>query len=162
MVLVARKLVSSTLAFLSSIWRYFTNKLLSFLYIYIYIWNFREPFEKSKNNIYKRNCKTCNFIYIGETSQHQQNRDRGHKDAIKAKDVNNSFYDHLHKNPSHEIDWEKVSYLDKERNYDRRMIKESLYIRAFDEGNLMNLKNPRPVNSVWNEFQSAIRKSTRI
>ena len=62
------------------------------------------------------------------------------------------------KNPSHEIDWEKVSYLDKERNYDRRMIKESLYIRAFDEGNLMNLKNPRPVNSVGNEFQSAIRK----
>jgi hypothetical protein len=123
---------------------------------------FREPFEKSKNNIYKRNCKTCNFTYIGETSQHQQNRDRGHKDAIKAKDVNNSFYDHLHKNPSHEIDWEKVSYLDKERNYDRRMIKESLYIKAFDEGNLMNLKNPKPINSVWNEFQSAIRKSTGI
>jgi len=37
---------------------------------------FREPFEKSKNNIYKRNCKTCNFTYIGETSQHQQNRSR--------------------------------------------------------------------------------------
>ena len=68
------------------------------------------------------------------------------------------------KKPSHEIDWENVSYLDKERNYDRRMIKESLYVRAsaFDEGNLMNLKNPRPVNSVWNEFQSAIRKSTGI
>ena len=74
----------------------------------------------------------------------------------KAKDVNNSFYDHLQKNPSHEIDWENVSYLDKERNYDRRMIKESLYIRAFDEGNLMTLKNARPINSVWNEFQSAI------
>ena len=122
---------------------------------------FREPFEKSKNNIYKRNCKTCNFTYIGETSQHQQNRDRGHKDAIKAKDVNNSFYDHLHKNPSHEIDWEKVSYLDKERNYDRRMIKESLYIKAFDEGNLMNLKNPRPINSVWNEFGIQSAAATR-
>ena len=95
---------------------------------------FREPFEKSKNHIYKRNCTTCNFTYIGETIQHQQNRDRGHKDALKANDVNNSFYDYLRKNPSHEIDWEKVSYLDKERNYDRRMIKESLYIRAFDEG----------------------------
>ena len=58
--------------------------------------------------------------------------------------------------PLHEIDWEKVAFLDKERNYDRRMIKESLYIRAFDKGNLMNLKNPRPTNSVWNKFQSAI------
>ena len=119
---------------------------------------FREPFEKSKNNIYKRNCKTCNFTYIGDWSQHQQNRARGHKDAIKAKDVNNSFYDHPQKNPSHEIDWEKVSYLDKERNYAMRMIKESLYTRAFDEGNLMNI----PINSVWNEFQCAIRKSTGI
>ena len=45
---------------------------------------FREPFEKSKNNIYKRNCKNCNFTYIGETSQYQQCRHRGHKDAIKA------------------------------------------------------------------------------
>ena len=51
-----------------------------------------------------------NFIYIGETSQHQQNRDQGHKDAIKAKDVNNSFYDHLKKNASHEIDWENVLF----------------------------------------------------
>ena len=42
------------------------------------------------------------------------------------------------------------------------MIKESLYIKAFDEGNLMNLKNPKPINSVWNEFQSVFRKSTRI
>ena len=52
---------------------------------------FREPFEKSKNNIYKRNCKNCNFTYIGETSQYQQCRDRGHKDAIKACDANISF-----------------------------------------------------------------------
>ena len=60
------------------------------------------------------------------------------------------------KKPSHEIDWENVSYLDKERNYDRRMIKESLYIRAFDKGNLMNLKNARLINSVWKEFKCAI------
>ena len=66
----------------------------------------RLKFRESKNNIYKRNCKTCNVSYIGETSQHQQNRNRGHKDAIKAKDVNTSFYEHLQKNSSHEIDWE--------------------------------------------------------
>ena len=90
-----------------------------------------------------------NFSYIEETSQHQKNWDQGHKDAIKARDVNNSFYDryHLQKNPLHEIDWEKVSYLDKERNNDRRMMKESLYISAFAEGNLMNLQN-----SVQNTF----------
>ena len=52
----------------------------------------------------------------------------------------------LQKNPSLEIDWGKVAYLEKEQNTDRRLIKESLYIKAFDEGNLMNLKNPRPIN----------------
>ena len=123
---------------------------------------FREPITKSKNNIYKRNCKTCNFTYIGETSQYQECRDRGHRDAIKAGDSNNSFFDHLQKNPSHEIDWGKMAYLDKERNTDRRMIKESLYIKAFDEGNLMNLKSPRPINPVWMEFILQIRKSTKL
>ena len=82
----------------------------------------------SNNNIYKRNCKTCNFIYIGETSQYQQCGDQGHKDAIKAC-------------PNHEINWDDVSYLDKDNNTGRRLIKEALYINAFDEGNLMNLTN---------------------
>jgi len=123
---------------------------------------FREPFEKSKNNIYKRNCKNCNFTYIGETSQYQQCRDRGHKDAIKACDANNSFYDHLKRNPTHEINWDDVSYLDKDNNTGRRLIKEALYINAFDEGNLMNLKNPKPINPIWNEFRTFIRKNTKL
>ena len=123
---------------------------------------FREPFEKSKNNIYKRNCKNCNFTYIGESSQYQQCRDRGHKDAIKACDANNSFYDHLKRNPTHEINWDDVSYLDKDNNTGRRLIKEALYINAFDEGNLMNLKNPKPINPIWNEFRTFIRKNTKL
>ena len=110
---------------------------------------FREPFEKSKNNIYKRNCKNCNFTYIGETSQYQQCRDRGHKDAIKAC-------------PNHEINWDDVSYLDKDNNTGRRLIKEALYINAFDEGNLMNLKNPKPIDPIWNEFRTFIRKNTKL
>ena len=102
---------------------------------------FREPFEKSKNNIYKKNCKSCNFTYIGETSQYQQCRDE---------DTN------------HEINWDDVSYLDKDNNTGRRLIKEALYINAFDEGNLMNLKNPKPINPIWDEFRTFIRKSTKL
>ena len=59
----------------------------------------------------------------------------------------------------HEIDWEKVSYLDKERNKERRMI---FIYQAFDEGNLMNLKNPRPINPVRMELIPHIRKSTKL
>ena len=42
------------------------------------------------------------------------------------------------------------------------MIKESLYIKAFDEGDLMNLKNPRLINPVWMEFIPHIRNSTKL
>ena len=99
---------------------------------------------------------------IGETSQYQQCRDLGHEDAIKACDANNSFYDHLKRNPNHEINWDDVSYLDKDNNTGRRLIKEALYINAFDEGNLMNLKNPKPINPIWNEFRTFIRKNTKL
>ena len=50
------------------------------------------------------------------------------KDAIKAGDSNNSFFDHVQKNPAHEIDWEKVSDFYKKRNTDRQMMKEAIYI----------------------------------
>jgi len=125
-------------------------------------WSLEILLKKSKNNIYKWNCKNCNFTYIGETSQYQQCRDQGHKDAIKACDANNSFYDHLKRNPTHEINWDDVSYLDKDNNTGRRLIKEALYINAFDEGNLMNLKNPKPINPIWNEFRTFIRKNTKL
>jgi len=97
-----------------------------------------------------------------EKQVNQQCRDRGHKDAIKACDANNSFYDHLKRNPTHEINWDDVSYLDKDNNTGRRLIKEALYINAFDEGNLMNLKNPKPINPIWNEFRTFIRKNTKL
>ena len=71
---------------------------------------FRELITKYKN-------KTCNFTCIGETSQYQECKDRGQRNAIKSGNPNNSFFDHLQKNPSHEIDWEKVSYLDKEKKH---------------------------------------------
>ena len=80
------------------------------------------------------------------------------KDAIKAGD-NNSFFYHVQKNPAHEIDWEKVSYFDKKRNTDRRMIKEAIYIWAFDKRNLINLKNTRPSNPVWMEIYTTHSKN---
>ena len=61
-----------------------TNAVYIYIHIYIYVCMY-----------------VC--IYIGETSQYQQCRDRGHKDAIKAC-------------PNHEINWDDVSYLDKDNN----------------------------------------------
>ena len=67
---------------------------------------------------------------------------------MKACDTNNTFYDDLKRNPNHKINWDDVSYLDKDNNTRRRLIKEALYINAFDEGHLMNLKHPKPINPI--------------
>ena len=74
-----------------------------------------------------------NFTNIGEISQYQQCRDRGHNDAIKACDTNPSFYDNLKRNPNHKINWDDVSYLNKDNNTRRCLVKQALYLNAFDE-----------------------------
>ena len=62
-----------------------------YIYVCIYIYSKEQLLEIPMPNIYVYICMyVC--IYIGETSQYQQCRDRGHKDAIKAC-------------PNHEINW---------------------------------------------------------
>jgi len=39
--------------------------------------------------------------------QDQECRDGGHGDSVKDGDSNNSFFDHLQKNRSHEVNWGK-------------------------------------------------------
>jgi hypothetical protein len=61
---------------------------------------------KSQKTIFTKETARLVILPILEKQANidQQNRDRGHKDAIQAKAVNNCFYDHLRKNLSHEID----------------------------------------------------------
>jgi len=43
----------------------------------------------------------------------------------------------------------------------KRKIKEALYIRAYDNGTLMNPDKGTPVNDCWNEFGIDVRKSIK-
>ena len=40
-------------------------------------------------------------------------------------------------------------------------IKESIYIRAFDDGNLMNSDKGTSINTCWNEFNDVVRRSVK-
>ena len=64
------------------------------------------------------------------TNQHQRD--------IRQKKLSNGFYDHLERNEGHEINWEKVRFLDKEKNWKGRKIKEAIYINAVVPTSLMN------------------------
>ena len=65
---------------------------------------------------------------------------------------------HLNKNKNHQIDWETTKVLDNEKDYHRRIIKESLYINAFRNEKLMNLEDGKPINPIWKQFNAGIRK----
>ena len=40
-----------------------------------------------------------------------------HQRDIRQKKLSNGFYDHLERNEGHVINWEKVRFLDKEKNW---------------------------------------------
>ena len=75
----------------------------------------------------------------------------------------NAFYSHLQKNDDHKINWEKVVYLDKERNWKGRKIKEAVYINAINQTstakqeNIMNLEKGYELDSIWGEFNPISR-----
>ena len=50
---------------------------------------------------------------------------------------------------SHSIDWENARIIDREQNWKKRRIKESLYIRSKDNYNL-KLDSGLALSQVWN------------
>ena len=65
-----------------------------------------------------------------------------------------ALYTHIRDNKDHEIDWEKKVILDKEIHFEKRKIKEAIYINAFDNGTLMNPDKGIPIyiNQCRTEF----------
>ena len=119
--------------------------------------------EETSNVVYKIKCKTCNKVYIGETCQKYCDRRYQHQRCVINKDERNGIYIHLKENRRHKIDWDSVEFLDKEENYYSRIIKESLYINAFDQDddftNLMNLEKGHNINQCWREFNQQVKDS---
>ena len=114
--------------------------------------------EDFKNVVYAVEYETCGVHYIGEMGQHFCDRRNQHQREFKQKKLSNGFYDHLDKNDWYVINWEKVCFLDKEENWNRRKIKEAIYINAvvptslMNEGKLMNLEKGHELDPIWSEF----------
>ena len=119
--------------------------------------------EDYKNVVYAVECETCGVQYIGETGQHFCDRRNQHQRDIRQKKLSNGFYDHLERNEGHVINWEKVRFLDKEKNWKGRKIKEAIYINAvvptslMNERKLMNLEKGHELDPIWSEFNPVIR-----
>jgi len=115
----------------------------------------KKPIEESKHNIYRKYCSKCSATYIGESGMTMKQRDTLHnyfKSDIKTGKSSSALYTHIRDNKDHEIDWEKKVILDKEIHFEKRKIKEAIYINAFDNGTLMNPDKGIPINQCWTEF----------
>ena len=105
-----------------------------------------------------KKCNKCSSKYIGESGQTLKQRDIGHKSDINTKKTRSGLFKHIQENPGHEIDWENQIILDREPNMFKRRIKEAMFIRANDDGSLMNLDKGTMINNCWTEFNGMIRK----
>ena len=65
---------------------------------------------------------------------------------------------HIAKHPDHTIAWEKTTFLDYDRNFYARRMKESLYIDIFSEIGTMNLEDGMCKNHCWNDIMLILRK----
>jgi len=66
-------------------------------------------------------------------------RDTLHQSDIQTKKTRCAVYTHIEENKGHTIDWEKRTFLDKDtQSFEKRKIKEALYICAFDKGISVN------------------------
>ena len=98
--------------------------------------------------------RLANISVTGETSTRGMSR---------IKKPSNGLYAHLKENKGHKINWEGFVYLDSERNWKRRKIKEALYINAVNpaeamgSNKILNLEKGYDLDPVWSGFNEEYR-----
>ena len=77
----------------------------------------------------------------------------------------NGFYAHLDKNEGHELDWENASFIDSEKFWKGRKVKESLYISAQNPSKvvnakvILNLEKGLELDPMWGFFNEQFRRT---
>ena len=133
--------------------------------LYSHVCKLKQKKEKDehKDVIYSVPCGTCGVRYVGETGQHYCDRRSQHQRDIKNKKVTNGFYSHMKKNGGHQIEWGKCVFLDKEKNWRRRKIKEAIYINAINptesmvHQDILNLEKGYDFDPIWGGFNQDFR-----
>ena len=64
---------------------------------------------------------------------------------------------HILKHPDHVIAWDKATFLDYNRNFHARRMKESFYIDIFSKSETMNLEDGMLKNQCWNAILPILR-----
>ena len=81
-----------------------------------------------EKNIYRKHCTQSTATYIGESGLTMKQRDTLHRSDIKTGKTRCAMYTHMKNNKGHNVDWEKKEVLDRERDFEKRKIKEALLL----------------------------------
>ena len=86
-----------------------------------------------------------------------------HEYDIKTQKKKNGMGDHMSKNKKYTINWNSRTFLEVEKNWKLRRIKESLYINSLNPSNeidaskLMNPEKGMEIADCWKEFHLMVR-----
>ena len=99
---------------------------------------------------------------ISAISQWFDERETQYKRSVKNCDSNNGIYMHISKHPDHVIAWDKATFLDYDRNFHAKRIKESFYTDIFSKSGTMSLEDGMLKNQCWNAVLPILREEISV
>ena len=116
-------------------------------------------FNDCKDVVYSIPCKEC-----GLTLEEKCDRVGQHQRDIRNRKMSNGFCAHIRRNRGHTVEWRDAVFIDKEKHWKGRKIKEALYINAqnpkktVDKSRILNLEKGLDLDPIWGDFNDEFRR----
>ena len=90
----------------------------------------KDPIQTNDRNniVYKINCSNCNCCYVGQSSRSLKIRVNEHKRDCKNFNERSALVEHMTEFNNHHFNFDKVKILDSERNKNKRLFSEMIFI----------------------------------
>jgi len=92
------------------------------------------PPSLRSNVVYQLNCRNCSASYVGQTKRAISIRVNEHKKHIIRNSAQQSVITDHRLIYKHDFDWDNVQILDEEKNYNKRLISEMIFIKKQKSG----------------------------
>jgi len=92
------------------------------------------PISSCSNVVYQINCLDCDASYVGQTKRTLSTRVNEHRSHIRRNSTQLSVITDHRLKFEHEFDWDNAKVLDKETNFNKRLISEMIYIKKQKQG----------------------------
>jgi len=92
------------------------------------------PIFSRSSVVYKIDCMDCDASYVGQTKRTLNTRVSEHRNHIRRNSTQNSVITDHRLDSKHDFKWNDIKILDEERNYNRRLISEMIFIKKQKNG----------------------------